>query len=98
MNTQQRTCKQARFSCPVEGCTRDFSRKDNLNQHLKTSHSEVSPEEKSRNYKCDISSCELSFFHANHLIKHLEEEHKVTVGMLLVVFYDYKIIVMIMTA
>ena len=71
-----------RFVCTVEGCRRDYSRKDNLKQHVKQCHPEVcDEEERQEHYKCGVSNCTQSFYHATQLMKHLQEVHQISVGM-----------------
>lgn len=54
------------FSCPYDGCTKRFSRKDSLNFHIKT-HSKV------KQYQCSV--CNKQFYQVKSLKKH-EKIHK----------------------
>ena len=59
-----------RFVCTVEGCRRDYSRKDNLKLHVKQCHPEVCDEEEwQEHYKSGVSNCTQSFYHATQLIE-----------------------------
>lgn len=55
------------FSCEI--CKRVFTRKDNLNVHLKKSHSENLIA-----YICKI--CSKTYSHAKNCKKHIREHHK----------------------
>ena len=74
--------QKSRHTCPISGCGKSYSRKDNLRQHIKSAHPDYTSTGIACRYKCDIYGCQKAFYQATLLIKHLEADHKVTVGKL----------------
>ena len=66
------------FACPEDGCTKSYSRKDNLLQHLRKYHH--IPATKCGRFKCSVGGCQECYFHRTELLKHLRAAHDVHVG------------------
>jgi len=57
------------FHCPEDGCSKSYSRKKNLQRHMKTAHGIESCNAAGR-FICHLSTCGKAFFHARTLKQH----------------------------
>ena len=64
------------FSCPVDGCSHSFSRRYNLQRHLKSLHGDEHVASTSAGrFVCHIKSCGEQFYHASKMIQHYKMKH-----------------------
>ena len=72
------------FWCPALECGRKYKRKGDLKSHVKAKHSEMAPEQISRNrsfregkpFQCPYTNCESGFLMIRGLKRHLKQKHK----------------------
>ena len=64
------------FSCPVDGCSHSFSRRFNLQRHMKSLHGDnhVASTSAGR-FVCHFQSCGEQFYHASKMIQHYKMKH-----------------------
>ena len=60
------------FHCPQEGCGCSYTRKYNLQRHLKDKHG-IEDCATAGRFICHIEMCRKAFFHASKLIDHYKE-------------------------
>ena len=77
-----------RFTCEVEGCGKDYSRKSTLKQHMMTAHKKE--EVKQGRFSC--SQCDKSFYHATKLVTHCQDDHQLKICMKIIVILTFVII------
>lgn len=62
-----------------ENCSKTFSKKNNLNRHLKQVHGEsVAFEKDLKSFKC-FEGCSISFTYHKELVSHLKEMHLISI-------------------
>jgi uncharacterized Zn-finger protein len=61
--------KAGNFECPFPGCSKTFTRKDNIKYHLKTHD-----QHRDRPFSCD--QCNKSYFRAIDLTRHIRVSHE----------------------
>ena len=81
------TKQETSYSCPIEGCTKQYSRMSNLTRHCKHSHSEIPLDllqqkleplrhpHRTTQHKCTVLNCNKTFFHAHTLRMHQQNIH-----------------------
>ena len=76
------------FHCSEDGCSHSYSRKDNLQRHMKTVHG-LDDFSAARRFVCHIGTCRKAFFHATKLKDHYQE-HGIQISKLGAVLYSLK--------
>jgi uncharacterized Zn-finger protein len=69
------------FLCPVDGCSQSYSRRFNLQRHMKSVHGDdhVASTAAGR-FVCHIESCAETFYHASRLTQHYKMKHNIHIN------------------
>ena len=72
---------KATFPCPVDGCNLSYSRRYNLQCHIRSVHGEehVGTTGAGR-FSCHIKTCEETFYHASRLTQHYKWKHNIDIS------------------